>query len=213
MTLRCLFSPEKPLLRLLLCCVLFLGITVNSRPTVEPEHDMPPEQEIWLWPGGEQLDPADFAFMVGEVLDVMPVIPAREDLVLLLSETVATESSFGYAVADKSGKTLGVYQILHTTAQFVLKRLEEEHPNVHAVVTAYMYSPYDLRDNLMHNLQFQTAMAAAYYWMRASDALNGPPMDINERARLYKEQWNTRKGRATEAKYIRDSQRYLVSGW
>ena len=199
-------------LRPLLFCVVLLALVGISRPLAPPDRDMPPEQELWYWVGGRQLDPVAFADMTEDVLEMMPIVTPHQDLINLLSETVATETSFGYAVRDKSGKTLGVYQILLSTAEFILDRLQDRHPRVLDIVLAYMEPEMDLQENLMLNLHFQTAMAISYYWLRAGDALLTQTASLEERARLYKQKWNTSKGRATVAKYIRDSKKYLFSG-
>lgn len=197
----------RPLLGLAICTVCLLGLGRASAPA---EQDMPPEQQLWFWQGGTQLNRNAFEGMVSEVIDYMPIVPYRSDLVHLLSETAATESSFGYAVSDRRGKTLGVYQILLSTGEFVMARLEQ-HPHVLDIVQGYMDPDMNLAENLTYNLHFQTAMAVAYYWLRAGDDLLERISSLDSRAKLYKLEWNTPRGRATEAKYRRDRQRYLVS--
>lgn len=197
----------RPLACLLISLVCLFGM---SRPLAPPHHDLGARQLIWYWEGGAQLNHAAFEEMITDVIDAMPIVPYRQDLVRLLTETAATESSFGLIVRDKSGKTLGVYQILLTTAEFLLKKLRD-YPDVLNIVEAYMDPDKSLTENLMHNLHFQTAMAISYYWLRAGDNLLERASTLKSRAKLYKSEWNTPRGKATEAKYIRDSKRYLVS--
>ena len=199
------------IVRPLICLVVGLFCVLGlSRPLAPVYHDLGERQLIWYWEGGMPLNHERFEAMTEEVIEAIPIVPYRHDLVRLLSETAATESSFGSVVRDKSGKTLGVYQILLTTAEFLLKRLER-HPEVLAIVEAYMDPDKSLAENLMYNLHFQTAMAVSYYWLRAGDNLLERSATLGSRAKLYKREWNTPRGRATEAKYIRDSKRYLVS--
>ncbi len=198
-------------LRPLVCIAICLALVSVSRPLAPPDRDRSPTQKLWYWAGGAQLDHAAFTAMAEDVLEVMPIVTPHNDLVSLLSETVATETSFGYAVSDKSGKTLGVYQILLSTAEFILNHLAERHPRVLDIVMAYRDPDRDLRENLMYNLHFQTAMAISYYWLRAGEDLLTQTSSLEDRARLYKKKWNTPKGRATVAKYIRDSKKYLFS--
>lgn len=188
-----------------LCCLFG-----TSRHLAPPHEDLGLKQLIWYWEGGTQLNHNAFEDMISEVIDAMPIVPNEYDLVRLLTETAATESSFGLIVRDKSGKTLGVYQILLSTAEFLLKRLQR-HPHVLDIVEGYMDSNKSLVENLKYNLHFQTAMAVSYYWLRAGDELTERASTLSRRAKLYKREWNTPRGKGTEAKYIRDSKRYLFS--
>ena len=197
----------RPLIGLLIGLFCVFGM---SRPLAPPHHDLSANQLIWYWEGGSQLNHSVFEDMITEVIDAMPIVPYRQDLIRLLTETAATESSFGLIVRDKSGKTLGVYQILLTTAEFLLKKLHT-YPHVLNIVEAYMDPGKSLAENLTYNLHFQTAMAISYYWLRAGDDLLEQASTLHSRAKLYKLKWNTPRGKATEAKYIRDSKRYLVS--
>jgi hypothetical protein len=147
--------------------------------------------------------------MVSEVLEMMPVVPRKDGLVSLLSETAATETSFGRVVRDRSGRTLGVYQMILSTAEYLLDHLEQ-YPHVLDIVRGYMDPDRTLTENLAYNLHFQTAMAISYYWRRVGEDLPAQVDSLENRARLYKSKWNTRSGRATEAKYIRDSKIFLA---
>ncbi|MDR2726913.1 MAG: hypothetical protein LBC10_02850 [Deltaproteobacteria bacterium] len=201
-----------PILRFPICLLVSLICLFGmSRPLAPPHHDLSVNQLIWYWEGGAQLDHSAFVDVIAEVIEAMPIVPYRQDLIRLLTETAATESSFGQVVRDRSGKTLGVYQILLTTAEYLLTKLRDDHPHVVHIVEAYMDPNKSLAENLMYNLHFQTAMAISYYWLRAGDDLLGQTSTLDGRARLYKREWNTLRGKATEAKYIRDSKRYLVS--
>jgi len=200
-----------PILRPLICLLVSLACLIGlSRPLAPPHHDLSHNQLIWYWEGGMQLDHGIFEEMIAEVLDAMPIVPYRQDLIRLLTETAATESSFGRIVRDRSGKTLGVYQILLTTAEYLLKKLRD-YPHVLNIVETYMDPDKSLAENLTYNLHFQTAMAIAYYWLRVGDDLLERASTLQGRARLYKSEWNTPRGKATEAKYIRDSKIYLTS--
>lgn len=193
--------------KIVLTLILVFAIAVPNS-LASYEQVSVPSQELWHWEGGDQLDKKDFTKMIDEVLDIMPIVPSNDKLVKLLAETAATESSFGYAVKDKSGKTLGVYQILLTTAKYILKRIED-YPQLDAAVESYMDPARSLVDNLKYNLHFQTAMAVSYYWLRAGENLLDRINSLPARAKLYKQEWNTPKGAATVNKYIRDSKRYL----
>ena len=197
----------RPLICLLVLATCLLGI---SRPLAPPYRDLSVNQLIWYWEGGEKLNHSNFEDTISEVIDAMPIVPYRQDLIRLLTETAATESSFGQVVRDRSGKTLGVYQIMLTTAEYLLIKLQD-YPHVLHIIEAYMNPNKSLAENLMYNLHFQTAMAISYYWLRAGDDLLEQSTSLNSRARLYKREWNTPRGKATEAKYIRDSKRHLVS--
>jgi hypothetical protein len=197
----------RPLVCLLVSALCLFGM---SRSLAPHHHDLSINQLIWYWEGGMHLEHSLFEDMIGEVIDAMPIVPYRQDLIRLLTETAATESSFGLIVRDRSGKTLGVYQILLTTAEYLLEKLRD-YPHVLNIVESYMNPNKSLAENLMCNLHFQTAMAISYYWLRAGDDLLGRVSTLSGRARLYKLEWNTPRGKATEAKYIRDSRRYLLS--
>ena len=197
----------RPIVGLLVSVVCLLGM---CRPIAPPHYDLSVNQVIWYWQGGSALDRNAFEDMVAEVIEAMPIVPYRQDLIRLLAETAATESSFGRAVRDRGGKTLGVYQILLTTAEYLLEKLRD-HPHTLNIVEAYMDPGKPLAENLMYNLHFQTAMAISYYWLRAGDNLLERASTLRSRAELYKREWNTPRGKATEAKYIRDSKRYLAS--
>ena len=197
----------RPIVCLLISAACLLGM---CRPLASHHHDLSANQLIWYWPGGKPLEPSLFEVMAGEVIEAMPIVPYRQDLIRLLAETAATESSFGRAVRDRSGKTLGVYQILLTTAEYVLEKLRYR-PDTLYIVEAYMDPDKSLAENLMYNLHFQTAMAISYYWLRAGDDLLEQASTLRSRAGMYKREWNTPSGKATEDKYIRDSKRYLAS--
>ena len=197
----------RPLVCLLVSAICLLGM---SRSLAPPHHDLSVNQLKWYWEGGMHLEHSVFEDMIGEVIDAMPIVPYRQDLIRLLTETAATESSFGRIVRDRSGKTFGVYQILLTTAEYLLKKLRD-YPDALNIVESYMDTDKSLAENLTYNLHFQTAMAIAYYWLRVGDDLLERASTLQGRARLYKSEWNTPRGKATEAKYIRDSKIYLTS--
>jgi hypothetical protein len=189
--------------------VCLIGLVSVPGRLAPPGHDLAQRHAFWFWEGGRQLDRAAFAGMVNEVLEMMPVVPRKDGLVSLLSETAATETSFGRVVRDKSGKTLGVYQMILSTAEYLLDHLEQ-YPHVVAIVRGYMEPGRTLTENLTYNLHFQTAMAISYYWRQVGEDLPTQVDSLENRARLYKSKWNTRSGRATEAKYIRDSKIFLA---
>jgi hypothetical protein len=198
------------ILRPLVCLLGVVCLLGISRPLAPPQNDLSARQLIWYWEGGESLNLSVFEEMITDVIDAMPIVPYRRNLICLLTETAATESDFGLFVRDKSGKTLGVYQILLTTADYLLEKLRD-YPHVLSIVEAYMDPDKSLADNLTYNLHFQTAMAISYYWLRAGNDLLERASTLDGRARLYKYEWNTSRGKATEAKYIRNSKKYLAS--
>ncbi len=183
---------------------IFTTLALCPNPLAPFHHVLAPSEALWHWSGGEKLNKDKFVGMVSEVLDVMPIVPNSDDLVKLLAETAATESTFGYNVKDRSGKTLGIYQILLSTGKYIMERLQKE-PDVYKVLQGYMDEEKSLAHNMTYNLHFQTAMAISYYWLRVGDKLSKKSESLSARAKLYKKEWNTPRGAATVAKYIKDS--------
>ena len=154
--------------------------------------------------GGKMLDYDDLMNTVIATLNRMPNIEKNLNIANLVMETCITETGMGrskYRYAAKNYRNYGIAQLREDTVKDTLAWLRMVRKDAYKAVVELMDPKLSLRDNLMYNVPFSIAMCAQYYWRRE---VNLPNLvnTVEERAALWKKQYNTSAGLGTVEKYL-----------
>lgn len=123
---------------------------------------------------------------------------------LLLIETAVVESDLG-EVSSCMGN-YGHYQIRGTSGKELLSELRSDRPDIYQIVMRYHRSDLSLKDNLIKNLDFSTALCVAYYCTKIKNP--NQLSSLEERAATWKRLYNTPRGAGTVSAYIRKNKAY-----
>lgn len=139
---------------------------------------------------------------ISKVLKMYPVhIQRHSDAYrLLLIETAVVESDAGIDVNCMGN--YGHYQIRGTSGKELLSDLKVQYPDIYQIVMKHFNGRLSLKDNLIHNLDFSTALCVAYYCTKIKDPDN-QLATLESRAATWKKLYNTYKGAGTVSKYIK----------
>lgn len=126
-----------------------------------------------------------------------PHVPYSEDAVRLLLMTAAHETKLGKRLVQVRGPAMGMFQMERKTEIDTLERLWSKHPNVHHAVMSVIGWSWHPR-LLMEDIDYQIAIARAYYWLRTRKVPSCPEMQ----AMTAKRHWNTKAGKAKVRDYL-----------
>lgn len=164
---------------------------------------------VWSWKGGDSVNKHQLQQTVEVVLDRLPHVLNTPHMVSLLMETAATESRRGYWMVQKNnGPARGIFQMEKATIKDTLSWLKKYHRDVYTAVQVFYEKKQTQEWNYTHNVPWQIAMASSYYWRMVGSDIYSVISTRTDRAKLYKLVWNTTKGKATLAKYHRDSKNW-----
>lgn len=159
-------------------------------------------QRIDLWYGEDQLDTVYLYGTIKKVLKTLDMdLKDEEDFILLIMETVAIESNFGYHVTQIKGPALGVVQIQPSTYRSLNKNFLRINTELKEKVDLFKRNDLTDEENLTYNLEYQIAYAAILYIANGCDARDLSTK--NKRARIYKIYFNSLEGKATVEDFIR----------
>ena len=139
-------------------------------------------------------------------------IPYSEEAVDLLMLTAGHESKGGrflrqVGVPEGVG-AYGIYQMEMATHDDIYENFLEHRPSLAGSIITLVSSTLLVRQDLVVNLAYATAMARVHYW-RVKEAL--PKKDdsgyLDNLGKYAKQYYNTHEGKATSSKYVTD---YLV---
>lgn len=135
------------------------------------------------------------------VLDSLPHVENRKELVDLIVETIITETNGGLYFDVTGNGGLGVAQINLNTAKYILKSMKEKEPQVYKSIQLLKNNKMTLKENLIHNISYGIALCATYYWMSKGDDLYKYAATLKQRSKLWKIVYNTKAGTGTPLLY------------
>jgi len=149
-----------------------------------------------------------------DVRNQLTLVPNDDRVSMLVYRTFTHESLLGTIdFTNKNGQGIGQLTLKH--AKDVLKRLSKRSPENYAIIAEISeienplaLSDEDLLKELHTNLKLQVALCITTYWFR-------DPMfwqkagDLESDAKLWKELYNTRLGKGTEAAFIKSCKAHI----
>jgi len=149
-----------------------------------------------------------------DVRNQLTLVPNDDRVSMLVYRTFTHESLLGTIdFTNKNGQGIGQLTLKH--AKDVLKRLSKRSPENYAIIAEISeienplaLSDEDLLKELHTNLKLQVALCITTYWFR-------DPMfwqkagNLEDDARLWKEMYNTRLGKGTEAAFIKSCKAHI----
>lgn len=158
--------------------------------------------KVWSWRGDNRLPYGQMIRTTNKVLNGLSMVKDDPNLTALILETIAAETEFGLYVQQIKGPALGVIQMLPSTAKDTLTWLRQNHSDVYKELSVFYNRKLNVEQNLKHNIPWQIAMAAVYYWRRSGDRLYSTITTVQDRATLYRLVYNTPKGKCSAPEYI-----------
>jgi len=119
---------------------------------------------------------------------------------LLLIETAVVESDAGIYINCMGN--YGHYQIRGTSGKELITDLKSQYPDIYQIVMKHFNKQLSLKDNLIQNLDFSTALCVAYYCTKLKDP-EKQLSTVESRAATWKKLYNTYRGAGTVSKYIK----------
>ena len=188
--------------------VIVEDINENEDKKIE-EYLQPAFGRILLhWHAKEKLKYDDLYSIVNYVVNKYPEdIENKDGLISLLIETIATESSFGSANKQKNGPALGIIQMTPGTFRYLRDNYIKPNPHLHSFISKFKDKKRSDIENLKINLQYQIALMIIHYMRQ--DVLSEDLQTINSRYFVYKNLYNTPKGKATLENFLKNVDLYL----
>lgn len=164
---------------------------------------------VWSWKGGDTIKLDQLEQTIRAVQERITIIPKDRNVTLLLLETAAVESSRGIDVKQKGGPARGVFQIEPYTEKYLLSWLKKNHPDAYKEVMHFYNNKESKEWNRTYNVPYSIAISGAYYWHRCGDKLLSLIETREDRSRIWKQFYNTYKGKGTVSKYHEKAEKYL----
>lgn len=139
--------------------------------------------------------------IVENILIDIPELKPTEDFIKLIVETIIAESDGGWYFDIKKFGGLGIAQFNYKTAEYLLSILKSRKEEIYDTLESYRKEELTLRENLIHNINFNVAMCAVYYYHRRGKQLYKEIGTIDKRANLWKRVYNTEEGIGTPELY------------
>lgn len=131
-------------------------------------------------------------------------LPVNQNVVDLLLETCAVESDFGkYDKQLNGGPARGIFQMEPNTAEDIIINYVEYRPELYDITDPWLDKGPMSRTLL--DSRFAVIMARIHY-LRVDASV---PSTRLERAKYWKNHYNTRLGKGTVDKYLEKAQHYL----
>ena len=134
-------------------------------------------------------------------------LPSAEAAEALLLGTVAQETELARLAQSPSGPARGFFQIEPGCFDDLFKNFLNSRIDLRDRALEFAVPHCDLFDQVTWNLRFAAAIARLVYY-RAPDYLPDAT-DLPGLAAFYKRHWNTAAGKATEAEFIENFNRYI----
>lgn len=155
--------------------------------------------------GGAQLPHDKIKMTVDHVLSRFQNLKNfdKNNLADLVIETMVVETLMGkskYDYASRKYRNYGIAQLREDTAEWMLKKLENNDIDTYAEIMAFYNYDNTLKENLLFNVQFGIAMCAQYYYMRDKNLSNNIKT-LSSRSHQWKKNYNTYKGLGTPEIY------------
>jgi hypothetical protein len=144
--------------------------------------------------------------VIRPVLNALHLLtPVAEEL---LVATMAHESKGGSFLVEVNGPALGIYQMIPKEHDDLWHKFMPYHPETsYRLMQVCNMSTQPIRDMLVYNLFYATAMARIFYL--ACKAALPESSDIDSLWPYYKKWWNTELGKATEEEFKQDYFKFI----
>ena len=163
---------------------------------------------VWSWNGNNSIKTEQLKQTIIAVQERIS-IPTNNNTVDLILETSAVESLRGIFVKQTKGPARGILQMEPVTEKYLQKWLKQYHPIIYSEVMSFYNKSKSKEWNRTHNVPYQIAMSTTYYWHRCGDDLISLIETRNNRAKVWKQFYNTYKGKGTIAEYHKKAETYL----
>lgn len=162
---------------------------------------------VFEWVGGEKIDKVKLSDTIYGVMKRIG-IEENDNLHRLVLETCAVETDFGRIVRQNGGPALSVYQILPSTFKYMMNKVKNTNEEQYKKLMLL----YDVRKNddynFVYNLPFSTAICMLYYKDVVKD-LDNKIKTREDRAKVWKQWYNTPGGKGTEAIYLKRTNQHI----
>lgn len=166
-----------------------------------------PQQIVFYYnKGGDTIEQERFKDNIRAVLSRLDFVPQSENIVLMVYETALAESFGGLHTKQIKGSAYGAFQIEMATYKCLVSWLEAR--KIKDQVFAFYDNKSTLEMNLKNNIPFTTALCIAHYYRYYGDDLASKANNIFNRARMWKERYNTRLGKGTVQGYLEKVVKY-----
>ena len=132
-------------------------------------------------------------------------IETNRPLIKLIYETGIVES--GYRVRKQcKGPALGYWQMEPTTAWDILKNYVMYNKDLYDIIFPYISIKHTDMRALKHLLQYNNIFGLLMTYIHYKRTMHGEPIDTRmERAKVWKKYYNTRYGKGTIEKYMKEN--------
>lgn len=156
---------------------------------------------IFYHGGGERIDNNKHKDNIRAVISHLDFVPDDENIVALVFETGIAETHGGYWVKSTyNNADMGVYQINKYTYNDLMKWLKRH--KLDKQIMKFYDRKQSLQFNLIHNVAFNASLCVAHYYRYYGDDLAKAACNVNNRAKMWKERYNTRLGKGTVEAYL-----------
>lgn len=172
----------------------------------------PSQKTIDFWFGGSYLDKDLLSSTINQVIEDLNITsPEKKGKVLkFLLEIAAIESDLGLIVKQHRGPARGIFQIIPSTFDFVLKTLKKDHPEIYQTVMTY-YAPDKSKDwNRQYNVKLGAALSLTYCYMMTEWKLETKLDTRKQRAIIYKKKYNTNTHAYLIPRYISRAEKHSI---
>lgn len=123
------------------------------------------------------------------------------EVTALLMETAAVESGLGEIVRQKGGPALSPWQLQKRTYEEIVRHFARRDPGLLRRALALYDRSRPLAWNQLHNVPWNAAMSLLYYELATGGRFLSRIATLDQRARLWKERYNTPRGAGTVTGY------------
>lgn len=164
-------------------------------------HKKPIDVLIFYHKGGKRIANDKHKDNIRAVISHLDFVPNDENIVALVFETGIAETHGGYWVKSTCNNAdLGVYQINKYTYNDLMKWLKRH--KLDKQIMKFYDKKQSLQFNLIHNVAFNASLCVAHYYRYYGDDLAKVACSVNNRAKMWKERYNTRLGKGTVEAYL-----------
>ncbi len=144
----------------------------------------------------------------------MVIIPVLKSMAMhspaavnLLLGTAAQESHLGQYLVQVKGPALGIYQMEPDTHDDIWRNFLKYRPTLGAIVQQLTFPARGMKNQLIGNLYYATAMARVAYYRHPEKLPNAD--DIVGLAGYWKNFYNTPLGKGTKEEFIANYRRFV----
>lgn len=172
----------------------------------------PAKKTIDFWFGGAHLDKEVLSLTINQVIEDLNITSHEKKgkVLKFLLEIVAIESDLGLVVKQHRGPARGIFQIIPSTFDFVLKTLKKDYPEIHQTVMDYYVSEQSKDWNQKYNVKLGAALSLTYCYMMTKWELETKLDTRKQRAQIYKTKYNTNTHAYLIPRYISRAEKHSI---